>query len=77
MTIGLATPGSDRTFLGFGIYTRGDSNIIDSLEISMDNITIGSKAPTEGGGEGPVLPEEDFGFIDQPSYDGIIPDGWV
>ena len=73
--IGLATQGSDKNFLGFGIYTRGDK--FDSLELSMDNITIGSKAPTEGGDTGPVLPEEDFSFIDQPSYDGIIPDGWV
>ena len=73
--IGLAVQGSDRSFIGFGIYTRAGK--FDSLELSFDNVTVGSKAPTEGGGEGPVLPEEDFGFIDQPSYDGIIPDGWV
>ena len=75
MTIGLAAPGSDRSFLGFGIYTRGGK--FESLELSMDNVTIGSKAPTEGGGTGPVLPDEDFTFTDQPTYDGIIPDGWV
>lgn len=74
ISIGLEAPGSDRTFFGFGIYTRGDGNKIDSLELSMDNITIGTKAP---GGTGPVLPDEDFTFIDQPSYDGIIPDGWI
>ena len=73
--IGLATQGSDKSFLGFGIYTRGGK--FDSLELSMDNVTIGSKAPAEGGGNGPVLPEEDFEFIDSPSYDGIIPDGWL
>ena len=73
--IGLTTEGSDRTFFGFGIYTRGDATLIDSLEMSMDNITIGTKAPT--GGTGPVLPDEDFGFIDQPGYDEMIPEGWV
>lgn len=74
ITIGLATPGSDRTFLGFGIYTRGDSNLVDNLEFSMDNIYIGSKAPSDGDDE---LPDADFDFIDQPSYDGLIPDGWT
>jgi ABC-type multidrug transport system fused ATPase/permease subunit len=75
LVIGLTTEGSDRTFFGFGIYTRGDATLIDSLEMSMDNITIGTKAPT--GGTGPVLPDEDFGFIDQPGYDEMIPEGWV
>ena len=72
--IGLTKCGSDLNFLGFGIYTRGGK--FDSLEISFDNVTMGSKAPAEGG-DGPVLPDEDFGFIDQPSYDELIPDGWI
>lgn len=73
--IGLAQNGSDKNFLGFGIYTRGGK--FESLELSMDNVTIGSKAPKGDTPDGPVLPEEDFGFIDQPGYDEIIPEGWV
>ena len=74
ISIGLANQGSDKSFLGFGIYTRGGK--FDSLELSMDNVTIGSIAPN-GGSSDPILPDEDFTFTDQPTYDDLIPDGWV
>ena len=75
LNMGITKKGSDKSFLGFGIYTRGGK--FDSLELSMDNVKIGSKAPTEDGGDTPVIPEDNFDFIDQPSHDEIIPDGWI
>lgn len=71
INIGLAESGSDLYFFGFGIYTRGEK--FSSLEITLDNVSIGSTPPTEE----PDNPEPDAPTPDTPNPDEPDPDAPV